>query len=189
EGKTAAPAPPPDFEMPAGTPQDYREYLNVMYDLLALSFQTDMTRVGTFLPAHDGSNQKFPEIDVRSGHHHISHHKGEGELIEQIKKIDHFYVEAYARFLQRLANTPDGEHGSLLDNCMIVYGSGIRDGNRHDHTNLPVLLAGKGGGDIKGGDHIDAGGRPMCDLSVDLANRMGVQLGAFGDSTGRLSRV
>jgi len=189
ESKKMAPQPPPGYEMPAGVPKAFSEYLDVMYELMALAFQTDMTRVATFLPAHDGSNKKFPEIDVRSGHHHMSHHKGEETLIEQIKKVDRFYVEAYARFLERLANTPDGTNGTLLDNSMIVYGGGIRDGNRHDHSNLPVLLAGKGGGALRGGDHLDLDDRPMCNLYVELANRMGVEINSFGDSTGRLGRL
>ncbi|WP_269539789.1 DUF1552 domain-containing protein [Cerasicoccus fimbriatus] len=179
------PRPPEDYELPVGIPADYSEYLDAMFDIMALAFASDCTRVATFMLAHDGSNQIFPEIDIRSGHHNLSHHENDGSKIEQLKKIDRFYLEAYARFLEKLAATPDGENGRLLDSCLLVYGGGISDGNRHNHDNLPVLLAGETKA-IGGGEHVRVNHEPMCNLYIDLAERFGVGMQSFGDSTGRL---
>ncbi|MEO0796474.1 MAG: DUF1552 domain-containing protein [Verrucomicrobiota bacterium] len=189
EAVSATPDPPEHVEAPRGIPGAYSEYLDVMYEMMAIAFETDMTRVTTFMLAHDGSNRTFPEIDVRSGHHQLSHHKNEADKIEQLKKIDRFYVDAYARFLKRMRDTKDVSGKSLLDSSIIVYGGGIRDGNKHDHGDLPVLLSGGGGGTIQGGDHFDAQGVPMCNLYVELAQRMGVNIDSFGDSSGRLGQA
>lgn len=185
-GQEATPQVPDDFTPPAGIPPSYREYLDVMYDIMALAFETDATRVVTFLQAHDGSSRKFPELGISDGHHQLSHHKQEQDKIEKLKQIDRFYTEAFARFVERLSETADGPGGSLLDSSIIVYGGGISDGNRHNHDDLPVLLAGKGGGLIDGERHIKYNNEPMCNLYLDLAKRMGVELPRFGDSTGNL---
>ncbi|GHB94093.1 DUF1552 domain-containing protein [Cerasicoccus arenae] len=181
-----APRPPEDYDAPVGVPPDHSAYLDAMFDLLALAYSTDSTRVATLMLAHDGSDQTFPEIDVRGSHHQLSHHENDAEKIENLKRIDRFYMEAYSRFLTKLANTPDGESSKLIDSCLLVYGGGISDGNRHNHDNLPVLLAGSGGGQIKGGQHVRYNDTPMCNFYVDLARRFGVELDSFGDSTGQL---
>lgn len=182
----ATPAPPEDFDAPAGIPNERSAYLDAMFDILALALSADCTRVATFMLAHDGSNQSFPEIDVRSGHHNLSHHQNDQNMIEQLKRIDRFYLEAYGRFLEKLAATPDGQSSKLLDNCLIVYGGGISDGDRHNHDNLPVLLAGAGGGGLAGAQQVRYNDDPMCNLYVDLAHRFGVEIDSFGDSAGRL---
>ncbi|MGC6425106.1 MAG: DUF1552 domain-containing protein [Lentimonas sp.] len=177
---------PQDFDLPQGIPADYSEYLDTMYDLMLLAFQTDSTRVVTFLQAHDGSNRTFPELGVNSGHHQLSHHKGDQGKIENIKDIDEFYLQAFARFLEKLTNTQDGEGRNLADSCMLVYGGAISDGNRHRHNNLPVILA---GGKVEGGRHLKYKDEPMCNLYCTLLDKAGHQSTRFGDSTGLLAGV
>jgi hypothetical protein len=173
----------PEYPTPSGIPRDYEQHLRVMFDLLALAFQTDTTRVSSFMIAHDGSNRSYPAIGVPDGHHDISHHGGNAEKKEKIAKINRFHMTQFARFLERLKSVRDGE-GTLLDNCMIVYGSGIADGNAHSHHDLPVLLAGRGGGAFKTGQHLRyAKDTPMSNLYLAMLERMGVKEQRFGDST------
>jgi hypothetical protein len=156
---------------------------------MALAFETDSTRISTFMMAHDGSNRPFPELGVHSGHHELSHHRGNAEHLEQIAKIDLFYIEQFAAFLERLRRTPEGD-GNLLDHSMIVYGSGISDGNRHKHDDLPVLLAGGGNGQLQPGRLVEAAeGTPMTNLYLSLLDKMGVDARRIGDSTGVLQGV
>ncbi len=177
---------PPD-SFPEGTPSNYQEHLKLMYDLMVLAFQTDTTRVATFIAAHDGSNRPYPFIGVNDGHHDLSHHGNDDEKKKKIAKINRFHMEQFAYFLKRLRETREGE-GSLVDNCMVVYGSGIADGNAHAHNDLPVLLCGGGGGSLTPGRHIRvAKETPMSNLYLELMDRMGVRQERFGDSTGRLS--
>ena len=158
--------------------------------MMLLAFQSDLTRVSTVMLAHDGSNRSFDHIGITEGHHELSHHRHNEERIKKIAKIDRWYVAQLAQFLEKLQNTPDIDGNSLLDNSMIVYGSGNADGNRHTHTNLPVILAGGGGGTLKTGRYVNHGSRPLCDLFLSMADRMGVtDLERFGDSTGRLADV
>ncbi len=131
----------PDMDHPRGVPDDYDEHLRLMYDIMAVAFQTDTTRISTFLPSHDGNNRSFNEVGVKEGHHSLSHHQNNKGKLEKIGKISQFYVDQFSYFIQKLADTPDGD-GSLLDNSMIVFGGGISDPNRHSHSNLPVILAG-----------------------------------------------
>jgi hypothetical protein len=180
----------PEVDSPNGVPESYAQHIRTMYDLLALSFQTDITRVSTFLLAHDGSVRSFPEIGVREGHHSLSHHKGNEANLEQIAKIDAFYSEQFAYFLDKLAATREADGSRLLDNTMIVYAAGIRDGNRHDHADLPVILAGGGGGTLQNGRHFQAPkGTPMTNLYLSLLDRMNVPVERIGDSTGRLAGI
>jgi hypothetical protein len=173
----------PDYPTPGGIPRDYEQHLCVMFDLLALAFQTDTTRVSSFMIAHDGSNRSYPAIGVPDGHHDISHHGGNAEKKTKIAKINRFHMTQFARFLERLKSVREGE-GTLLDNCMIVYGSGIADGNAHSHHDLPVLLAGRGGGAFGGGRHLRyAKDTPMSNLYLAMLERMGVKEQRFGDST------
>jgi hypothetical protein len=179
----------PEDKRPNGVPEGYGEHMRMMFDLMHLAFQTDTTRVSTFLLAHDGSNRTFPEIEVHSAHHELSHHRSNPQTLENIGKIDRFYIEQLAYFLKKMKETPDGE-GSLLDHSMIVYGGGIADGNRHNHDDLPVILAGKGNGTLKPGRVIEAPkGTPMTNLYLSLLDRMGVKAQRIGDSTGVFDKV
>ena len=176
----------PDYPTPGGIPRDYEQHLRVMFDLLALAFQTDTTRVSSFMIAHDGSNRSYPAIGVPDGHHDISHHGGNAEKKAKIAKINRFHMTQFAAFLERLKSVREGE-GTLLDNCMIVYGSGIADGNAHSHHDLPVLLAGRGGGAFQTGRHLRfTKDTPMSNLYLSMLERMGVKEERFGDSTGVL---
>lgn len=136
-----------------GVPETYEAHMRVMFDLLALAFQTDSTRIATFMLAHDGSNRSFSEIGVPEGHHSISHHQRNPDKLTKIASIDRFYLKQFGYFMNKLKSTKDGD-GNLLDNSMIVYGGGISDGDRHDHSRLPVILAGKGGGTLTPGRRI-----------------------------------
>lgn len=182
--------PDPDRDTPAGVPEDFGDYIDLMSDLLVLAFQTDSTRVATFLLANEGSNRAFPEIGIAEGHHYLTHHQNRAEMIEKVEAIDRWYVARFARLLEKLEAATDLDGHSLLHNAMIVYGSGNADGNRHTHTNLPVLLAGGGGGTLRPGRLVEAGGIPMSNLFLGLADRLGLQgVDRHGDSTGRFDAV
>lgn len=178
----------PDYPVPAhGIPKDYAEHVRLMYDLMALAFQTDSTRVATFMLANSGSNRTYRELGVKGGHHEISHHRGDKEKIEWLQKIDQYMIEQFAYFLDKLRATKEGD-GTLLDHCLIVYGGAISDANRHQHDDLPVLLAGGGNGSVKPGRHIRYKGEtPMANLFLSLLERAGVPQDRFGDSTGKLA--
>ncbi len=177
--------------MPSRSRQAFRretaEHIKLMYDLMALAFQTDSTRVSTFMLANAGSNRTYPDLGVTEGHHELSHHRNDQAKMEKIQRVDQFLVEQFAGFLKRLKSIPEGE-GTLLDKCMIVYGSGISDGNRHDHDDLPVLLAGRGGGTITPGRHVRVDrNMPMNNLYLSLLDRVGAQVETFGDAKARLT--
>lgn len=179
----------PDYDMKeSGVPRDYEQHVRILFDLLALAFQTDTTRIATFIMAHDGSNRSYPNIGVNDGHHNLSHHEGNAQKKAKIAKINQFHTAQFAQFLERLKNTKEAG-GSLLDQSMIVYGSGISDGNRHNHDNLPVILAGGGGGTLQPGRHIQVGREPMTNLFLALLDRMGAPTERLGDSTGRLANI
>ncbi len=179
----------PDVPVPDGIPETYEEHMRTMFDLLALAFQTDTTRIATFMLAHDGSNRSFSEIGVPEGHHSISHHQRNPEKLAKIASIDRFYLKQLGYFLGKLKATKDGD-GNLLDNSMIVYGGGISDGDRHDHSRLPVILAGKGGGTLTPGRRLVLDGEvPMTNLYVSMLDRMGVNAEHVGDSTGKLDSI
>ncbi|CAN5281416.1 DUF1552 domain-containing protein [soil metagenome] len=183
----------PDPGQPApepGIPGSYREHLSLMFDVLALAFETDSTRIATFLLAHDGSNRSFNEIGVSDGHHNISHHQEDKDKLAKIAKIDMFYAEAFAGFLETLKKKQDVDGNSLLHNSMIVYGSAIRDGNRHSHDQLPVILAGNGGGTLDPG-RVNGDGQnvPMTNLYLSMLDRMGINPERIGDSTGLLAGI
>jgi hypothetical protein len=161
-----------------------------MGDMLVLAFQTDSTRVATFLLAHDGSNRSFKDVGVSEGHHNLSHHQNNPETLEKIAKIDTFYARQFAYFLKRLRETKDRDGKSLLHNSMIVYCSGLGDGNAHSHNDLPFVLAGRAGGAFTPGRHFDPGSNtPMNNLFITMLNTMGVKVDSFGDSTGVLKGV
>jgi len=146
--------------------------------------------VASFLLAGDGANRAFPEIGIPEGHHHLSHHRNLPELMDKVARIDHFYMQHFARFLEKLRQTKDIDGNSILHNSMIVYGCGNADGNRHTHDNLPVVLAGNGGGTLTTGRYAQFSGKPMSNLFLTMADRIGVSgLDRFGDSSGRLAGV
>ncbi|MGA2656695.1 MAG: DUF1552 domain-containing protein [Verrucomicrobiota bacterium] len=180
----------PRVRTPPGIPANYGEHIQLMFDLLTLAFQTDSTRVATFLLAHDGSNRSFSGIGVPEGHHDLSHHANDAEKIQKVSDIDRWYVGQFAQFLQKLERVKDMDGHSLLHNSMILYGGGNADGNRHTHVNLPVLLAGAGGGALTPGRYVQHGAKPLTNLFLSLAQRMGLErLERFGDSTGPLANV
>ena len=180
----------PAVDTPVGIPADYAEYIQLMYDVLVLAFQTDSTRVATLLLAHDGSNRSFEHIGIVEGHHDLSHHRNRSEWMDKVADIDRWYVSQFARFLEKLGKHKDVDGKSLLDNSMIVYGSGNADGNRHTHDNLPLLLAGGGGGTLAPGRYVQHGSKPATNLFLSMADRLGIkELIRFGDSTERLSNV
>jgi hypothetical protein len=161
-----------------------------MFDMMVLAFQTDTTRVATFLLANEGSNRAFPEIGIAEGHHYLTHHRNQQEMVDKVAEIDLWYVKQLARFLQKMEATKDVNGQSLLHNSMIVYGSGNADGNRHTHVNLPVILAGGGAGALNPGRFIHAGGVPMTNMFLTMADRLGVQgVERLGDSTGRFKGI
>jgi len=182
-----APTAPAGAARPTGIPTSYRDHMRLMADLLVLAFQTDVTRICTLVFANEGSNRSYREIGVSDGHHDLSHHGNNREKLEKIAQINTFHMEQFAYFIGKLRDTREGD-GNLLDNSMILYGSGNGDGNRHNHDDLPILLVGKGGRTLDTGRHIRFGrNTPLCNLYLGLLERMGVDVPRFGDSTGRLS--
>lgn len=179
--------PVPDMDAPVGIPVDVAEHIDLMFDMQLLAFQMDMTRVSTLMLGVGGSNRSFPGIGVKDGHHHLSHHRNNTEMVNSIRKIDLFYMQRFARFVKKMAETPDGD-GSLLDHSMIMLGSGICDGNRHNHENLPIVMAGRANGTIDTGRLIQYRREtPLCNLYLSMMDRMNIDVASFGDSTGRLS--
>ncbi len=174
------------YEIPDGIPESYEEHARLMCDMLVLAFQADVTRVSTFMLANEGSNRSYRNIGVHDGHHNLSHHQGDPAKKEKIRDINTFHMQQFAYVLDRLKSIPEGD-GTLLDNCMLVYGGGIGDGNRHNHEDLPIIMAGRGGGSITPGRHIRYSSEtPMANLLVSMLDRVGAPSAHFGDSTGSL---
>jgi hypothetical protein len=174
------------LSMPGGVPKDYQEHIRLLADLMVLAFQGDLTRVSTFMLANEGSNRSYPFIEVREGHHDLSHHGGDAEKQSKLQKINRFHLSQFAYFLGKLKSIPEGD-GTLLDHSMIVYGSCISDGNRHNHDELPVLLAGGGAGTLKTGRHVRyRRNTPLNNLYLSLLDRIDAEADTLGDSTGRL---
>jgi hypothetical protein len=179
----------PAMQRPGSNSGNYRDHLRVMADILVLAFQTDLTRISTFVFANEGSNRNYRIIDVAEGHHDLSHHQNNAEKLAKIARINRFHMEQFAYLIDKLDRVREGE-GTLLDNCMILYGSGNGDGNRHNHDELPVLLAGKGGGTLNTGRHVRyTRNTPIANLYVELLERMDTHVDSFGDSTGRLANL
>ena len=175
------------IERPAGIPENHEEHVDLMYDLMALAFQTDSTRVVSYCVAPEGSNRPFLNLDIPEGHHFLTHHSGNKEKIAKVVKIERWYMERFARFLRTMDSMKDADGRSVLDNSMIVYGCGLGDGNRHNHDELPVVLAEGGGGTLSPGQHIKlAKSTPMTNLYVSMLDRLKVQADHVGDSSGRL---
>jgi len=176
----------PPFEKPAGIPAEFASYVKLMYELQAAAFQADITRLATFMMGREGSLQSYPEIGVPDSHHPLTHHRGQPELVERVTKINEFHVSLFAHFVSKLAATQEGD-GTLLDRVVVVYGSGLADGDKHTHEDLPVAIV--------GGRRLVGGGRnlvveketPMTNLYLTLLDQLGVSAESLGDSTGRLS--
>ena len=178
----------PTIDKPTGIPVLYADYVNLMFDLQLIAFQTDMTRVVTMMMGREGSMRTYPEIGVPDPHHPLTHHRGNVEWIERVTKVNELHMQLFAGFIAKMKATPDGD-GSLLDHSVVVYGSGLSDGNRHTHEDLPVMLVGKGG-NFKLGHHITyPQGTPMTNLYLTLLDRMGVQPEKLGDSTGMIEHL
>jgi hypothetical protein len=178
--------PPKGTVPPAGLPRDMQEHLRLMADLLVLAFRTDLTRIATFMLAREGSNRSYNYVGVSEGHHELSHHQNDPKKHAKIRTINLFHLQQLAYLVRRLKEVPEGD-GTLLDNCMLVYGSAIGDGNRHNHDNLPILVVGKGGGTLKTGRHlVYPRNTPVNNLWLSMLERIGAPTSQLGDSTGRL---
>ena len=176
----------PDRDLPDRPPPSYGDHLALLADMLVLAFQTDSTRIATFMFAHDGSNRSFPDIGVPDAHHGISHHQKDPVKLAKLGKIDRFYLRQLSYFMDKLKGIKEGG-GTLLDNSMIVWGSGIGDPDRHNHDNLPVIVAGRAGGTWTTGKRIMLPGEtPITNLYLSMLDRLGVRAERVGDSTGVL---
>ena len=176
-------------ESPTGIPDDHEEHTKLMFDLMAIAFQADITRISTFMMAREVSYRTFPKIGISEAFHPASHHQNNPQRLEQLAKINTFHVQQVAHLMARLRATPDGD-GTLFDNSLILYGSAMSNSNVHDHAPLPVLVAGGAGGKMKGGRHITyKPGTPMSNLLVTILNKAGVEQEKVGDSTGMLTEL
>ena len=174
---------PDGYDRPTGVPSDFGEHARLMMDMIALAFQADVTRVATFVLANEGSNRSYGDLGVPDGHHEISHHGRDEAKLAKLSKINTFHIEQFAYLLGKLKGMKEGD-GSVLDQSMLVYGSGIGDGDRHNHNDLPVLLAGRGGGSIQPGRHVKfARNTPLNNLFLSMLDRFDCHLDALGDST------
>lgn len=181
------PDPRPDLDVPEKIPDDFTSHCDLMFDLIMLAFQTDSTRIATLQLEREGSQRTFPELGVTEGHHYLTHNLEKEHARQKVAKIDHYYMQRFAHFLQKLNQLKEFDGSSVLHNSMIVYGSGIADGNRHTHSNLPVILAGEGRGSLQAGQYVRANSVPMSNLYLSLIDRFGIRdAERFGDSTGRL---
>ena len=175
-----------NYERPAGVPKDLEEHCKAMLDMMTLALQTQSTRVTSFMFANEGSNRSHPQLGAPEGHHELSHHGKSAEKQSKISKINHYYVQQLAYFLDGLSSIKEGD-STLLDNCLVLYGSGISDGDRHNHDDLPILLAGKGAGRVRTGRHWEFKKQtPLCNLYLWMMQQFGIRADSFGDSTGAL---
>jgi hypothetical protein len=187
--------PAPDVPVPEETPKSWGEHMRLMYDLMLLAFQTDSTRICTFMLANGGTYRSLEEIGIADAYHRLSHHGKDKDKLTKLQKVDQFMVEQFAYFLKRMKSTPEGT-GTLLDHAMIMYGSALSDPDRHNHENLPIVLAGRGGGTIKTGRHVKYNNAfrtkkevPLSNLLLSMLDRMGVNADQFGDSNGRAANL
>jgi hypothetical protein len=176
----------PVVDQPQGIPATFEDYATLMFDLMALAYQTDLTRVATFVIGREKSTRTYPEIGVPEPHHPISHHQNRPDILDKQAKINTYHVKMFAHLLERLQSMPDGD-GSLLDHVMIVYGAGMSNSDIHFHHDLPVLLVGGGAGQIKGGQHLRLPREtPMANLHLTIIDKMGIPVERFGDSQGEI---
>ncbi len=185
----AAHNPLPDLDRPVGVPAAYADHARLMFDLQVLALQGDVTRVITFQLARETSTRTYPEIGVPDPHHPLSHHGNDPEKIAKMARINQFHVSLFAEFLGKLKATPEG-NGSLLDHSLYLYGSGMGNPNVHDHTNLPIIVAGGTAVGMKGGRHIRFDKpTPLANLHLTLLDKVGVHLDSFGDSKGKVDEL
>ena len=178
-----------DFQRPLGVPASYDEHVKLLLDMMVLAFQTDSTRVISFMFANAGSNRSYPDLGIQSGHHDISHHGNSFAKTQKIGKINVHHMSLFAHFLERMDSIQES-NGTLLDNSIILYGSGISDGDRHDHRNLPIALFGSGGGSIDTGRHLRVRARtPLTNLYCSMLDRVGAKVDSFSDSNGRIDEL
>ncbi len=176
----------PAVDRPRGIPETFEEHATLMFDLMALAYQTDLTRVCTFLVGREKSVRTYPEIGVPEPHHPVSHHQKQPEMLQKLAKVNTYHVQMFAHLLKILQSTPDGD-GSLLDHVMIVYGAGMSNSDNHFHHDLPILVAGGGAGQIKGGRHLRLPyDTPLANLHLTLIDKMGIPVERFGDSEGKI---
>jgi len=176
----------PHMEKPYGVPADFAEHFKLMTDMMTIAFQADLTRVVTFLVTHEGTSRAYREIGISDGHHPLTHHRNQADLIEKVSQINDYHIKQFAQWIGKMKAIKEGDR-SLLDNCMIVYGAGLSDGNRHLHEDLPTMIVGRGGNYIKTGRRVVYRREtPMCNLFLTMMDRMGVRMEHFGDATGRL---
>jgi len=178
----------PHIDRPGAVPDNYLEYTKLMIDMQVVAWQTDMTRVASFMLGRDGSNRAYREIGISDGHHSISHHQSDAEKIDKLIKIDQLHVSMFAYLLEKLRATPDGD-GTLLDHSLVVFGSSISESNIHTHDDLPIVLAGGANGQVKGNRHlVYPKETPLNNLFLNMFDLAGVpHVDGFGDSTGRLT--
>ena len=175
------------MERPLGVPASFAEHAGLMYDLQLLAYQTDRTRVVTFMAGHELSGRTYPEIDVPDAHHPLSHHRSVPAALEKLTKINTYHLTLFASFLEKLRATPDGD-GSLLDHITLLYGAGMSDSNSHSPYDLPILLVGGGAGHLRGDRHLVYPERtPLANLHVSLLDKLGVEVERLGDSNGSLT--
>jgi hypothetical protein len=178
---------PPGVHAPAGVPVVFADHAQLMFDLIRLAFQTDTTRVITFMLAREGGLRPYPEIEVPEAHHSISHHGGNPDLIEKLAKIQVYHMEQFAKFVGDLKSTPEGA-GTVLDHCATVYGAGLADPNVHDHDHCPTLMVGNASGKLKTGQHVTfKQGTPLSDLHLTMLDLVGVPTDKLGNSDGELN--
>lgn len=179
----------PDSARPAGVPREFADHVQFLFDMMALAFQTDSTRIITFMYANEGSNRNYTEVGVNEGHHDLSHHGRDNDKQAKISKINRYHITLLAHLLEKLATIKEGER-RLLDQCVLVYGSGLGDGNRHNHDDLPIALFGQAGGAIKTGRHVRyPEDTPLTNLYMSLLEIAGAPTPKFSDSTGKLSHL
>jgi hypothetical protein len=179
----------PVVDQPAGVPADFGEHARLMMDLLALAYQTDMTRISTFMLAREVSARSYPEIGVSDSHHPLSHHQDEAAKLERLHKVNEYHFRQFAYLVKKLATTPEGD-GSMLDHTLFMYGTGISDSNTHFHDDLPIALVGGQGAGIKGGRYVrHPKGTPLTNLHKTILETLGIPVEKFGDSTGRLTTL
>ena len=176
----------PHMDKPYGIPADFAEHFKLMSDMIAIAFQADQTRIVTFLMTREGTSRPYRELGIPDGHHPLTHHRYQPELMEKVRTINEYHVQQFAGFVEKMKSTKEGDR-SILDNCMIVYGAGLSDGNSHLHEDLPTLIVGKGGNYFKTGRRVIVRREtPMCNLFLTMMDRMGVHMEHFGDSSGSL---
>ena len=186
---TAKDNPLPDLDRPVGVPAAYADHARLMFDLQLLAFQGDITRVVSFQLAREASTRTYPEIGVSDPHHPVSHHGNNPEKLEKVAKINKFHVSLFAEFLEKMKEVPEGD-GSLLDHSLYMYGSGMGDPHKHDHSNLPIVVAGGAAGKMRGGRHIRfKDPTPLSNVHLTLLNKVGVPMETFSDSTGTVDEL